>query len=264
MKLEIQGSTGSATVLGHVRYGRGPVNVLVLHDWLGDHTNYDELMPLLDGSAFTYVFADLRGYGLSIDLSPTCNVDEIASDCLRLADTLAWRRFHVLGHSMTGMITQRLAAVAPGRIASAIAVCPVSAAGNRLSTEALAFFVDTTHNDNALLRLFQYVTGLGAVWAKRKVRQNRMTVAPGCRMRYLDMLVNADFVDEIQGLATPFLVLVGDKDPGLEASTMERTFLAWHPNATLHVIANSGHYPMQECAPYFAKVIEDFLNRHAD
>jgi pimeloyl-ACP methyl ester carboxylesterase len=263
MEFKYQSIIGSAAVLGHVRYGQGPINVLVLHDWLGDHTTYDELMPMLDGAAFTYVFADLRGYGLSMDLPAVCTVNEIASDCLRLADSLAWHRFHVLGHSMTGMITQRLAADAPARIVSAIAVCPVSAAGNRLSPEALAFFASTTHNDDALLRLFQYVTGLGSVWAKRKVRQNRTTVAPSCRARYLEMLVVADFVEDVRGLTTPFLVIVGDKDPGLDAAAMQRTFLAWHPRAELHVIANSGHYPMQECAPYFAKAIEDFLNRHA-
>ncbi|WP_256250007.1 alpha/beta fold hydrolase [Burkholderia ubonensis] len=56
---------------------------------------------------------------------------------------------------------------------------------------------------------------------------------------------------------------VGDKDPGLDSEAMQHTFLAWHPNAELHVISNCGHYPMQECPPYFATVIEHFLKRKA-
>ena len=146
----------------------------------------------LDGDAFTYVFADLRGYGLSIELTGACTVEEIAADCLALADRLGWQRFHVVGHSMTGMITQRLAADAPSRVISAIAVCPISAAGNRLGPEALAFFASTADDDEALRRLFQFVSGgLSDAWARAKVRHNRATVAPACRGKYLDMLVTA-------------------------------------------------------------------------
>ncbi|HEM7807826.1 TPA: alpha/beta hydrolase [Burkholderia multivorans] len=42
-----------------------------------------------------------------------------------------------------------------------------------------------------------------------------------------------------------------------------RTFVAWHPNAELQVIPSCGHYPMQECPPYFATVIERFLKLNA-
>ncbi|VVE62807.1 alpha/beta hydrolase [Pandoraea anapnoica] len=253
-------------LLGHARYGDGPAPVLVMHDWLGDHTSFDAAMPWLDGRAFTYVFVDLRGYGLSIDLTGDYTVNEIAADCLRLADHLGWQRFHVIGHSMTGMVTQRLAVDAPSRIASAVAVCPVSATGNRLNPEALAFFSSTTNDDAALRRLLKFVSGgLSDVWVDRKVRQNRTTVSPACRARYLDMLVTTDFAAEVQGAEgteTPFLVIVGDKDPGLDAAAMAQTFLAWHPNAMLEVMPNCGHYPMQACPPYFATVIEDFLTQN--
>ncbi len=159
MKTSPEIHPGSNAGLGYARHGEGPIPVLVLHDWLGDHGNYDAVMPWLDGEAFTYVFADLRGYGLSIELTGACTVEEIAADCLALADRLGRQRFHVVGHSMTGMITQRLAADAPSRVISAIAVCPISAAGNRLAPEALAFFASTADDDEALRRLFQFVCG---------------------------------------------------------------------------------------------------------
>ncbi|WCM22968.1 alpha/beta hydrolase [Paraburkholderia bryophila] len=250
--------------LGYVRHGTGPECVLVLHDWLGDHTNYEAVIPYLDGAAFTYVFADLRGYGCSIQLTGRYSIREIADDCLALVDSLGWQRFHLLGHSMTGMATQRIAADAPTRIKSAIAVCPVSAAGNRLNDEALAFFASTTENDDAFRRLIRFVTGgLSDGWAEMKLRQNRARVAAACRSGYLTMLTGTDFVDEVRGLDTPYLIIVGDKDPGLGEDAMQQTFLAWHPDASLLVIPNCGHYPMQECPPYFATVIESFLREHA-
>jgi 3-oxoadipate enol-lactonase len=250
----------STSGLGYVQHGTGPERVLVMHDWLGDHTNYDSVMPYLDGAAFTYVFVDLRGYGKSIHMRGDYTVQEIAADCLTLADRLGWHRFHLIGHSMTGMATQRIAADAPDRIKSAIAVCPISAAGNQLNEEALRFFSSTCENDDAFRQLVKFVTGgLSDRWADVKLRQNRERVAPGCRSGYLEMLSATHFVDDVRGLETPYLVIIGDKDPGLDEHAMKNTFLAWHPNAELLKIPNCGHYPMQECPPYFAMVIENFL-----
>ncbi|UPG85201.1 alpha/beta hydrolase [Luteibacter aegosomatis] len=262
MKVLTETHRASTSHLGYVRHGIGPIHVLVMHDWLGDHSNYDEIVPWLDTQTLTYVFVDLRGYGLSIDLEGDYTVEEIAADCLTLADRLGWDCFHVIGHSMTGMISQRLVADAPSRVVSAIAVCPISAAGNRLGPEALAFFASTVDDDAALGRLFKFVSGgLSDEWVESKVRHNRGVVAPACRARYLDMLVTADFVDDVRGLETPFLVIVGSEDPGLDEAAMKRTFLSWHPNAELHVMADCGHYPMQVAPARFAALIESYLNR---
>ncbi len=250
--------------LGHVLVGTGPEPVLVLHDWLGDRTNYDPILPYLDGAAFTYAFVDLRGYGLSRAIAGAYTLAEIAADTLALADTLGWGRFHIVGHSMTGMAVERIAADAPSRVKSAVAVCPISAAGSPANREALAFFARATTDDEALRKLFAYVgPGLGAGWIEAKVEQNRTRVAPACRVPYLTMLAETNFVADVVGLATPFLVLIAEKDPGLDEALMRRTFLAWHPNAELAVIPGSGHYPMQECPPHFAAAVERFLGNHS-
>jgi len=257
----IQASTAR---LGYVQHGTGPECVLVMHDWLGDHTSYEPVMPYLDGASFTYVFVDLRGYGKSIHICGNYNVQEIAADCLTLADRLGWQRFHLIGHSMTGMATQRIAADVPSRIKSAIAVCPISAAGNQLNEEALSFFSSTGESDDAFRRLIKFVTGgLSDQWADVKLRQNRERVAAGCRSGYLEMVTKTNFVEDVRGLETPYLIITGEKDPGLGEEAMKNTFLAWHPNATLLSIPNCGHYPMQECPPYFAMLIENFLRSHA-
>jgi pimeloyl-ACP methyl ester carboxylesterase len=248
---------------GFTTLGTGPEGVLVLHDWMGDSRNYDPIRPWLDATAFTYVFADLRGYGASRAMAGEYSVREIADDCLALADRLGWARFHVVGHSMTGMATERLAVDAPRRIKSAVALCPVSAAGNKLDTATKTFFASTVTDDAAFRRLIGFVSaGLGAGWADAKLKQNRESVSPEVALRYLDMLTGIDFVAEVQGLATPFLVVIGDHDPGLDEAAMRKTFLAWHAGAELAVVP-SGHYPMQECPPLFASVVEEFLRKHA-
>ena len=254
--------TDSAKI-GYTLLGDGPEGVLVMHDWHADHTNYDPVLPYLDGSAFTYAFVDLRGYGASKDVAGEYTVNEIARDCLGVADQLGWQRFHVLGHSMTGMATQRIAADAPSRIKSAIAVCPMSAAGNPIDDATLGFFASTTKDDDRFCALLRYMSGpLSQQWGTAKLRQSRRSVNPRCRAGYLAMFTRTNFVDDVSGLQTPFLVMIGDHDRGLDAEAMNKTFLAWHPNAELVEIPNCGHYPMQECPPYFATVIERFLREN--
>jgi len=259
----ISSKSHPTSLLGYVRHGTGPEAVLVLHDWLSDHSSYDTLHAYLDESAFSYVFADLRGYGASRHLTGHYTIEEMSRDCLALADHLGWSRFHVIGHSMTGMLTQRLAIDASARIQSAIAICPLSAAGNPLDQTAYDFFARTCHDDDALRRLYRFVTGdqLSAGWVAGKVRLNREHIATACRKPYLDMMTQTNFVAEVRGCTTPCLVIIGDRDPGLDAAAMQQTFLAWHPYAELLAIANCGHYPMQECPPYLASVIERFLLR---
>jgi len=251
--------------IGYTCLGSGPEHVLVMHDWNGDHTNYDPVIPYLDGETFTYAFVDLRGYGKSKDIAGKYTVAEVAADCLAVVDELGWPRFHVIGHSMTGMATQRIALDLGSRVASAIAVCPVSAAGMPMDDATWDFFSGATQDDDAFRGLMKIVTrDLSDQWAAAKLRQNRTTTAPTCRIGYLTMFARTNFADEVRGLATPFLVVVGEHDAeGLNAAAMQKTFLEWHPNAELVQMQGCGHYPMQECPPRFAAVIEDFLRRHA-
>lgn len=241
-------------------HGDGPEHVLVLHDWNGDSTNYDPMRTYLDASRFTYAFVDLRGYGGSRQLRGAYDVGEISADCRNVADALGWERFHVIGHSMTGMATQRIALDAPGRVRSAVAICPISAAGSKLDSATREFFASTTHDDGRFIALLRYMSGgLSARWEAVKLRQCRERVDPACRDGYLRMLVSTDFAAEVRGLPTPWLVVIGQHDQGLGRETMQDTFLAWHPRARLVELAGVGHYPMQECPPRLATVIEEFF-----
>ena len=52
-------------LLGHDRIGTGPNRVVVMNDWMADTSTWDGARRYLDLDAFTWVFADLRGYGRS-------------------------------------------------------------------------------------------------------------------------------------------------------------------------------------------------------
>ncbi len=125
--------------LAHTLDGRGPARVVLLHDWLGDAGNYDAALPYFDLDALTLARVDLPGYGASRDL-PLRSMDAgaLEAEVLAVADHLGWGRFHLVAHSMSTVIAQRLARSHPSRLAGVTLTAPV-APGTHLPDEALAF-----------------------------------------------------------------------------------------------------------------------------
>ena len=59
----------------YLTVGSGDRHVLALHGWFGSARGWGSLPDYLDGSAFTYVFPDLRGYGGRRDVTGAGNFD---------------------------------------------------------------------------------------------------------------------------------------------------------------------------------------------
>jgi pimeloyl-ACP methyl ester carboxylesterase len=72
-------------------------------------TPIDAMTPYLTPDQFTYVFADLRGYGASRRIAGDYSLEEAAGDVIALADRFGWKAFSLVGYSMTGLVVQRIA-----------------------------------------------------------------------------------------------------------------------------------------------------------
>jgi len=254
-------------MIGHKTYGHGLEKVLIMHDWFCDSTSYDAIIPFLDTTLYTYAFMDLRGYGKSKSIQGECSVEEATQDAIALADHLKWNRFHVVGHSMSGMIAQRIALEATDRVKSVVAITPVPACGSPVPDEVLEFLENAaTNNDQSAGQIIGFMTSgkLPMRFADYKVKEWRTTSIPEARAAYLRMFAQTNFADQVKGLKTPFLVIVGGHDAeGYSEAVMRETFLKWYPNAELVTINHSGHYPMQEAPLYLLSLIEGFIGRYA-
>jgi 3-oxoadipate enol-lactonase len=249
--------------LGHDSVGHGPQKVIVLHDWHGDRTTYDPILPYLDRDSFQYAFADLPGYGASCDHPVPAGVEPLARAVLALADGRGWRHFHLVGHSLSAMIAQCAAMLAPERVASLTAVCPLPASGSPADDEALAFFAATAGNDDAFRRLMRFLSGpLADGWIEAKRVRSRAASVAEVKMAYLD-LFRTDFSAKLAGAATRANLILGDRDPGLDAATMAPLFGRWYADLAVATVRNCGHYPMEEAPPGFAAILEQLLVRQA-
>lgn len=251
-------------LIGHELYGTGPHGVIVMHDFYGCRDTWAFARPFFDTTHFSFAFVEVRGYGASRNIPGQYTPTEAAADMLELADNLAWERFHVIGHSMSGMLAQRVVLDGGERVRSAVLNTPVAASGLSFSPDGFAVIADSIRDDGALAQAFDVLTGrrLGREWLDFKIRQTRASRSKAAQAGYLRNLAEQGFLDRMRGNPTPMLSIVGefDMEPFTEA-TAKQTFLEWYPNAEVAVCRNAGHYPQQEAPVYTATVINAFLRR---
>ncbi|MCX7290171.1 alpha/beta hydrolase [Janthinobacterium sp.] len=245
------------------RVGHGPHAVIVLHGWFGDAHAFAPMEAALDGGAFSYVFMDCRGYGGMRGVAGDYSLDEVARDALALADALDFATFSVVGHSMGGMALERLALLAPLRLRKLVAVAPVPSCGVALDGAARQLFLNASANVDARRAIIDRSTGgrLPAIWLDWKAQYSWKSSDQAAFAAYFLAWSRTDFSGEAMraACALPLLALVGEHDPRFDADLMRRTYLAWYPQARLEVLANAGHYPMNETPLALAASIEAFL-----
>lgn len=246
------------------RVGHGPHAVIVLHGWFGDAQAFAPMETALDGAAFSYVFMDNRGYGGMRGAQGDYSMDEVARDALALADALGLATFSVVGHSMGGMALEKLALLAPLRLRKLVAVAPVPSCGVAFDGAARQLFLDASGSVAARRAIIARSTGgrLPAAWLDWKAQYSWESSDQAAFAASFLTWSGTDFSGEVMRAAPklPLLALVGEHDPRFDAALMRRTYLAWYPQARLQVLANAGHYPMNETPLALAASIEAFLS----
>ena len=245
----------------HVIVGKGPNKVIALHGWFGSARGWGPFAQVLDEARFTYAFMDYRGYGGSKALKGSYTIAEIAADTLALADTLGWKQFSLIGHSMGGKAVQQVLADAPGRVQKIAAVTPVPAAEVPFDDAGWSLFSSAAKSRDARKGIISFSTGnrLSDAWLERMVKHSLENSTEEAFAAYLLAWAKGDFSARIRGNPVPILVIAGENDGALTPEVMRGTFLQWYPNAKLEVMANAGHYPMDETPVALATSIERFL-----
>ncbi len=251
--------------IGHKTIGTGPQKILFLHGWLSDFTIYDEIIPFFDEDKYTMVFADYRGYGLSKHMTGDYSIEEIAKDVIDLAQELGWDRFHIIGHSMAGMVLQKVACTNENLIISAIAVTPVPASGLPLDADTAAFFSKSADDDGVLADLFDALTGkeYSKTFITQMTKRARPALSSQAMLGYFNAWTSTDFSKDVATINTKILVIAGENDGAVGPDFLSETYLKQLNNVEMKTIAGAGHYPMQETPVRLFTLIEDHLSRYA-
>uniref|UniRef100_A0A7C8YKZ8 Carboxylesterase n=1 Tax=Opuntia streptacantha TaxID=393608 RepID=A0A7C8YKZ8_OPUST len=207
----------AGTRLFYRTYGHGPIKVLLIIGLAGTHDSWepqvkglagtdipnDEKSTVDDGdsgnaSGVEVCAFDNRGIGRSS--VPTRRSEYtttiMAKDAVALMDHLGWRKAHVFGHSMGGMIACKLAALVPERILS------------------LALLNVTGGGFQCLPKLDRLTISVAIRFLLAKTPEDRAAVD-------LDTHYSQDYLDECVGQRTRRAILYQEYVKGLSKSGMQ-------------------------------------------
>lgn len=250
-------------MLGYELLGSGLHKVLILHDWLGSHDNWDPLLPYLDTDTFEYAFVDLRGYGLSKSQQGSYTTTEASEDLIEVLDYLGWTHFHLVGHSMTGQVGLKLISRIADRVKSYIAVTPTPATSSKLPSDMMEQMKQALDTREGRIGMMSMVWGdrLSEQWVKFKVDRWLSQSTTEAVKGYLDMFGSEDISAEIPNTAIDMLVVACEHDmDGYKPDDILRGF-SHYENAEFATIEDSSHYPMQETPVLLASLMDGFWKR---
>ena len=239
-------------------HGDGASTVLVLHDWLGDHRSYAPTLPYLDRNSYTWVFADLRGYGMSRALEGTYTLAEAAEDVGAL--TRSFGQVHLVAHSMSSLVAQKAAVTHPSLYRGLVLVAPISPDGMGTPEPMVQWLRDMA------LDVAVRATSLGPRmtnrhgpgWASFMLERWAEAAEPETVCAYVDLFSHGS-VDGVFPIL-PVRVILGaeDDEPFHEATVRAGLSKAWS-DLEVTVLPAAGHYPMLETPAAFAEALRHAL-----
>lgn len=245
--------------------GSGPP-LLMLAGFMSDHASWAPLVPLLKDT-FTCIRIDNRTTGQTTPWNAPVSIELMCTDALALIDQLGHARFHVLGHSMGGIITLHMAKEVPDRVASAhvAASAPIRLARNTALFEALITIRRSNAPPDTWLRaLFPWLFN-PQVFANPAAIEQALTdslayphsQSADAMEHQLNALRNFDGTD-LASPACPTQALVG----ALDLIIPPDHALAVLGHLPHHVVEGAGHSIHWDAPDHVADHVRRFAARH--
>jgi 2-succinyl-6-hydroxy-2,4-cyclohexadiene-1-carboxylate synthase len=244
--------------------------LLLVHGFGGAKEDFADHVDALAADHRVVVF-DHRGHGESDrpDDPSAYSLDRLAADVLEVAEAHELRSLRLLGHSMGGMVTRRIACADPGRAAAHVFM-DTSPGAPPIDPELVAMGVAIVESEgmSALRAAQDEVDVLGSDAYQRVLRERPgfeeyverkwAALSPVMWTTLVQEIVEQpDQTAELQALRVPTLVLVGDEDreflPGCHAIAVAV------PLARLVVVPQAGHSPQFENPSAWRDALGDFL-----
>lgn len=254
--------------------GVGGHPLMLVHGWTGARQDFADWMDPLADLGFHVVAPDNRGHG---DSAKPISEDDyslaiMAGDVVDLADALCWDSFVLLGHSMGGMVAQKVALALPGRltglilmdthhgpvdVAPSIVEAGVEAARHR-GTGAIADMMAAATEPGPLdTEAYRRVCAERPGHFEYGIGNTRRSSPAMFAAMLAEMAGTPSRLEDLAFLEVPTLVLVGEQDTAfLDAAYRLAESI---PGAQLEVLPDGGHSPQFEAPEAWWKAMSGFV-----
>jgi len=236
----------------------------------GEHHAWDFVRPDL-ARRHRLVMVDNRDAGASDEASAAYGLDDMAGDALAVMDALGIERFHVVGASMGGAIAQRMALLAPTRVATLVLLSTWGRTDAFLATILESWRLMAERLSPAALlraqtpwaftyRFFQRPSSEVQAWQAGLFERGLLKSVPAYQ-RQIDACLAHDTLDLVPLLRTPTLVLVGEDDI-LTPPRYARALAAALPAGEVMLVPATGHACFLETPKACVERMVRFLAKH--
>jgi len=246
--------------LGHKIIGTGTKKIIFLHELMGNYKNYEAIFPYLDTEIFTFIFVDLRGYGLSKEIEGEYTCEEASFDVENLITILNLDEVIIVAHSMSTLIAQKIALL-DTKVSKLILITPIPPTGIKLPQLAQDKLInEMSQNKNKIEEIVYSASKRhNKTWAKNRIKMAYESSTLEARVGYMKMYLTTDFSNEVKDIKIPIKIIVGKYDFQIfSLKLVTKLFSHYYKDLEIIECQEAGHYPMLECPVYFSSKIEKF------
>lgn len=201
------------------------------------------------------------GCGDSIGAEQLEDVLDFAHFYFDLADELGLGRFHLIGHSMGGMIAAEMAAMNSGRFASLTLIAP---AGLWLDEAPVSdLYVASPEEARRMLWAAPDQDEATALSTGGQTPEEPIEAAKAlaASTKLMWPIPDKGLRKRIHRVKCPTLLLWGERD-GFIPVAYGYEFARLIPQARLEVLGDAGHFPMVEAAQPVTAKVREFITAH--
>jgi len=205
-------------------------------------------------SRFTVVHVDNRGTGASTYAGGALSVEQMAYDALAVMDAAGIDSFHVMGHSMGGVVAQELALAEPRRVRSLSLLCTFAAGHDVVHLDwAMIWSGIRSRLGTRASRRAAFLEMIAPTHLltpeQQEALQGRLTSVfgrdladpPAVAMRQLRALSRYDARDRLQSLSGISTLVVSGELDRIARPESGRALAAAIPGATYFEVPGAGH-----------------------
>jgi pimeloyl-ACP methyl ester carboxylesterase len=247
---------------------------MLVHGFTGAKEDFTDHVPALARDHRVVIF-DHRGHGASDKPGDRAaySLERLTDDVVQVADAAGIDSFRLLGHSMGGMVSRKVALAHPERVDALIMMDTSAGPIPGFDVQLIEAAADLAHTQGkvALKELLDMAPVLDTP-AYRRVLAERPGYQEFVDKKWADIsevmwgalvLALAHQEDDLPAMASqlrcPLLILVGEQDgPLVKASKMMKDAM---PAAELVIIPDAGHSPQFENPDAWIEALTKFLAR---
>lgn len=245
------------TFLHYDEAGEGDQAIVFLHGWISSRRNWVETIPRLPLDRLRAYAFDFRGAGESGRPDAGLDPERFADDIAAAMRALGVARFHVVGHSLGGLVGELLALNHPDRVDRLVLVAPAASGG--LPAPALMEMVGRASRDPVRFRAVCELDRARPL--SERLSAIQAEDAHACSEEHVVKVLSAmrdlDLRARLPSITAPTLMVVGDRD-GLRPYNLDDA--ARIPNCALQVFYRVGHWIPWDVPQAFADLLVDFLD----